>query len=295
MPRPSPKSSRIAAAQDAQKRQLERFYLSDARVILARAAAKAANAYKRGGNPAKVFREEVSGNNGNGGKLKALLVASMIRSHVAGFEQARKRVKDHRGRTKKLSTYTDLLDELIAQLGPDDAFLRVGYGRSANEEIDGLADQVRDHLDVALKRIAAADMTASGGAAEITKAFQNAGVTGVNPFAAETVFRSQTAAAWQVGTMRFEAQPAIDEIIWGYEYVTAGDDRVRPDHEKMDGVKAPKDDPIWKKWTPPCGWNCRCDRVPIFFDERPRKTEIPSVKPDEDFPFNPYELNEVLT
>lgn len=42
------------------------------------------------------------------------------------------------------------------------------------------------------------------------------------------------------------------------EYVTFGDDRVRPSHAAMNGVVAAQDDPFWQKNYPPNGHNCRC-------------------------------------
>jgi SPP1 gp7 family putative phage head morphogenesis protein len=42
------------------------------------------------------------------------------------------------------------------------------------------------------------------------------------------------------------------------EYVTAGDDRVREEHEELEGTIEPVDSPFWEEFYPPNGWNCRC-------------------------------------
>lgn len=42
-------------------------------------------------------------------------------------------------------------------------------------------------------------------------------------------------------------------------YVTAGDERVREEHETWDGVILPIDHPWWDTHYPPNGFNCRCD------------------------------------
>ena len=42
------------------------------------------------------------------------------------------------------------------------------------------------------------------------------------------------------------------------QYVTAGDDRVRPEHEELEGIIEPVDSPFWTQYYPPNGWNCRC-------------------------------------
>ena len=44
------------------------------------------------------------------------------------------------------------------------------------------------------------------------------------------------------------------------EYRTQGDSRVRDEHEELDGIIKPVDDPFWDVYFPPNGWNCRCDK-----------------------------------
>lgn len=46
------------------------------------------------------------------------------------------------------------------------------------------------------------------------------------------------------------------------EYRTVGDNRVRKEHAKLDGMVFAKDDPIWDKIYPPNDWNCRCTVIP---------------------------------
>ncbi|WP_281752544.1 phage minor head protein [Neptunitalea chrysea] len=45
------------------------------------------------------------------------------------------------------------------------------------------------------------------------------------------------------------------------KYQTVGDDRVRADHERLDGIIKPIDDSFWSKYYPPLDWRCRCDVV----------------------------------
>ena len=42
------------------------------------------------------------------------------------------------------------------------------------------------------------------------------------------------------------------------KYSTAGDERVRNDHKRLDNIIKPIDDPFWSTWFPPNDWNCRC-------------------------------------
>jgi hypothetical protein len=61
-----------------------------------------------------------------------------------------------------------------------------------------------------------------------------------------------------------EATPEYREVLWGYRYETAADERVRPSHMAMQGVTLPADDPFWKKNYPPNGWNCRCTAIAVY-------------------------------
>ena len=52
-----------------------------------------------------------------------------------------------------------------------------------------------------------------------------------------------------------------------WEYVTAGDEKVREEHKKLDGVILHCDDPRWDKIYPPNGWKCRCRVKPLLRNE----------------------------
>lgn len=47
------------------------------------------------------------------------------------------------------------------------------------------------------------------------------------------------------------------------QYRTAGDDRVRPEHQVLDKITLPATDKFWGKYYPPNGWNCRCLAVEV--------------------------------
>lgn len=46
-------------------------------------------------------------------------------------------------------------------------------------------------------------------------------------------------------------------------YDAINDSRTRPAHRAMDGFIAPVSHPIWKRWYPPCGFNCRCSVISL--------------------------------
>jgi len=68
----------------------------------------------------------------------------------------------------------------------------------------------------------------------------------------DTAFlQSQNARKW----LKVEAEADIFPIL---EYVAVGDDRTRPSHAKLNGLKARVNDPIWNRIHPQNGWRCRC-------------------------------------
>jgi SPP1 gp7 family putative phage head morphogenesis protein len=66
------------------------------------------------------------------------------------------------------------------------------------------------------------------------------------------VASSQMASKW----VSFqELQPDFPNLI----YITAGDSRVRPPHEALNGTVQPINSSFWNTNFPPNGWGCRCD------------------------------------
>ena len=77
----------------------------------------------------------------------------------------------------------------------------------------------------------------------------------------ETIFRNNVQGAYSRGRCEQQAEN-VDTRPW-YMYDAINDSRTRPSHAAMDGFVARYDDPIWGKWTPPCGHNCRCRRIAL--------------------------------
>ena len=80
-----------------------------------------------------------------------------------------------------------------------------------------------------------------------------------SPVHLEMVYRTNIQTALNAGKF-YEGMDAADVLPY-WEYVTVGDDRVRPAHAEMNGKIYRKDDPVWTVWFPPNGFNCRCSVV----------------------------------
>lgn len=56
---------------------------------------------------------------------------------------------------------------------------------------------------------------------------------------------------------------------YNIQYRSAGDDRVRPEHQLLDMTTLPESDKFWSKFYPPNGWRCRCTAVQVAKDKYP--------------------------
>ena len=61
-------------------------------------------------------------------------------------------------------------------------------------------------------------------------------------------------------------------------YQTIGDDRVRPEHQDLEGICLPPSDPFWATAYPPNGWNCRCSVRRVFKEDYPTSSSEEAAK-----------------
>jgi SPP1 gp7 family putative phage head morphogenesis protein len=75
---------------------------------------------------------------------------------------------------------------------------------------------------------------------------------------AETVYRTNVHTAYAVGEREQAMDPVAVAVLPAWIYDAVGDADTRPNHLAADGMIAAKRDPIWERWAPPVGYNCRC-------------------------------------
>lgn len=82
----------------------------------------------------------------------------------------------------------------------------------------------------------------------------------------QTEYHTAVNCAEQASTYR--RLKSMVDLFPFWEYTTAGDDLVRPEHAELDGVILRQNDPRWDEIYPPNGWNCRCYVVPRMEGEQ---------------------------
>ncbi len=72
----------------------------------------------------------------------------------------------------------------------------------------------------------------------------------------------QTAKRSAQAARQWEEFQADKDLFPNLIYRTVGDDRVRDEHDPLDGVIKPIDDSFWDTYYPPNGFRCRCTTQP---------------------------------
>ena len=252
-----------------------------AKLVLAPTLAKALATYRRGKNPGVVVVREMA-------KLEDILAETMYAAHLAGWLGIAVPLREYLKKQLKLSVHGSAVARFEKLIGISEAArseLKAKYSSAAVEVVKDSSDAVNLKL---LKKMR--DMTARGvhvreGVRELGDAMAASGITPSSSFNVEAIFRTQTSAAYSAGRWEAAQEPGIAEYIWGFTYITAGDDRVRERHIGLHNVTLKKDDPRWASIWPVNGWACRCTTIEHYGPEKivqPKK----GAGADKDFNFN---------
>lgn len=127
------------------------------------------------------------------------------------------------------------------------------------------------------------------------------GYTGKKAYRASTIFFTNLQSAYNAGHYKSMSDPTVRRLRPYWQYCTVGDEKVRPEHEMMNGKVFRADDPVWDEWFPPNGYGCRCTVKSLSerqIQERGLKVEeeppssvtdgsVGPVRPDKGFRNNP--------
>ncbi len=105
----------------------------------------------------------------------------------------------------------------------------------------------------------------------------------------ENIYRTNVQTAYAAG--RWKQMETNKENRPWLMYDAIDDSRTRPAHRELDAHIARIDDPFWNSYFPPLGFQCRCSTIALDDDEAIEmggpSTDIPNVKPDSGWGFNP--------
>jgi SPP1 gp7 family putative phage head morphogenesis protein len=153
----------------------------------------------------------------------------------------------------------------------DDAFDDVLYPQyfgQALQVVTGYTQRVNSTLEAFTRGLVQQNLPTSTMVKLLGEEFIRLGVDPANAYTLENIARTQAQVTYNAAKYKEEQEDYIQEILWGYTYRTIGDNRVREEHAKLEGVTLPKDDPFWQKFYPPNGWSCRCTVIAVFEKQR---------------------------
>lgn len=249
------------AVTDAQQRRADRMAgeqdrlvaagIASSRSIIAKARGAIIREWRNGGDltaPLAALRP----------KLAAVVNTGMVASHLQGTLRAAIAVKRVRG-VALASAVDDFAAKLAGQLdwsGSGLDSLSSRYSDAARQAADEAVDAAIRLITKQARVLAVQGVSTSSGVAELRAALDSAGLSLDRPALVETVYRTEFQSTYQAARWQANEAPEIQSILWGYEYVTVGDDRVRPSHAALEGMRLEKNDPRWERLWPPNGFNC---------------------------------------
>lgn len=160
--------------------------------------------------------------------------------------------------------FMEVLKSFSTRIGLRLSRLRDFFGDKASDVLSKLSSAAEERLAEVLEEEAEEGMHVRQGTAHLAEAFKRTGISPTNSYQIENAFRTQTLLGYGAGRWKACQDPAVQEILEAFRYVTAGDDRVREEHEALDGMVAGADSPIWHYCWPPNGYSCRCQCLMVF-------------------------------
>lgn len=114
--------------------------------------------------------------------------------------------------------------------------------------------------------------------ARANEIIQKGGFSKSTPWYWETVFRTNSIAAWNGG--RFQQYREVADSIQDLQYIAILDRRTSDVCRSYNGITRPATDPIWERITPPNHFNCRSTVTAIWKGTREAKRMARSTDAD---------------
>lgn len=123
--------------------------------------------------------------------------------------------------------------------------------------------------------------------AEIREAFTSAGFSPDDPHELRNIFTTAGVRGYEEGRWTGWNAPPIRDSLYGFHYSAILDDRTTELCRTLDGMIAPKDDPIWQRFTPPNHFRCRSTLIEVWRSDALNEPHVvqPHATPEQMFQF----------
>ena len=218
------------------------------------------------------------------------LASTLTYAYLLGNERV---FKHYNSRTKPIALSVRYSREAGAYNAVDQATVRV-LSRIFRSKAIEIVKGLNEKASTAIRKLVATAVKQGRSRKQLARSieivFNRLGITGQTKYTIATIARTQAQLAFNAGKWNAENSPQVKDSLWGYIYQTVGDDKVRHEHELIDGVTLPKRSAFWSTNYPPNGYNCRCQAIALFEPEKIVRPPNDYIGPDEDFIFNPGKL-----
>jgi len=283
-------AQQLAMIQDRDRSRLENEGIKALRKLGLKFRVELIKAVRRGDDLRLVARELME-------DMQPIIATGMMAAHLSGRLRSVRSAESVTRKSLSLAAgepYADAMSFLERRLNADGTaldILRSKYSTESQNVLRLLGDEVNRSLDRVTAEIIQQNLPTRSAVNAMREALDRIGITNTSTHLLETTVRTQTQIAYSAGRMNANDDPAIQSILWGYEYAAVGDTRTTDICLALDGMRLLKINPSWQRLTPPNHYNCRSSLIEIFNgDALANPTAVPNVAPMAGFDFNPVAL-----
>jgi len=208
-------------------------------------------------------------------------------AEILGRAHAEKQIKAHLAKDTKQEEIQALLDRKIISIDEYNALMsydKLKYFSMALVESATIIDTVKKKLAASIQN----GETVKDFIASINELYNSMGLTKLNGYYLENVYRTNTFSAYQAGRSR-DLDKRKDLIAY-YKYVSFTDGRVCDLCEPLNGYTAAPDSAAWQAVKPLRHYNCRCSWEVIWKDEAMGINPTEGLPPTQAMPGLKYHL-----
>jgi SPP1 gp7 family putative phage head morphogenesis protein len=287
------RSHRLAIQQDRERRHLELLGVRAAQRIGLEARVRAIRAFRAGHDPRPVIKRVIVGDPGNGFPgTRRMIARGLVAAHLAGRYRTLLNVQGHKRLDPSLrladTPYDGAIEFLTRRLAlsqADLAKIQSDYNARALVVSEQASDALNQSLGETMLDLTRSGASVADGVQALRQTFSTEGFVPGNNYQLENIFRTQTQVAYGAGRYNALQDPALQDIIWGYEFVAIMDDRTTLVCQQCNGLVREKSDPVWQTYWPPNHFQCRSAVIEVL-DQGEARGALPTIQPGNGFAVN---------